>query len=97
MKRRLPDRVRSLMMRTPLTAALLLTLVGCKEPPPVAPDGRATEPPVAAMPASESTTTLQVGDAAPEFALPAADGSTVRLADAVADGPAIIVFYRGDW
>ena len=34
---------------------------------------------------------------APELGLPAHDGSTVELADLVANGPAIIVFYRGHW
>jgi cytochrome oxidase Cu insertion factor (SCO1/SenC/PrrC family) len=34
---------------------------------------------------------------APDFALPAHDGRTVTLAELVARGPALVVFYRGHW
>lgn len=34
---------------------------------------------------------------APDFVLPAHDGRTVTLAELVAHGPAIVVFYRGHW
>jgi cytochrome oxidase Cu insertion factor (SCO1/SenC/PrrC family) len=34
---------------------------------------------------------------APDFVLPAHDGRTVSLAELVAGGPAIVVFYRGHW
>lgn len=37
------------------------------------------------------------GDPAPGFSLPAAAGGTVTLADELAKGPAILVFYRGGW
>lgn len=37
------------------------------------------------------------GEAAPGFALPDADGATVTLASLLASGPAVVVFYRGDW
>ena len=40
---------------------------------------------------------LQVGDAAPDFALPDALGNTVTLADLRAQGPVVISFYRGAW
>jgi hypothetical protein len=36
-------------------------------------------------------------DLAPPFALAAADGSTVALADGLARGPVVLVFYRGYW
>ena len=36
-------------------------------------------------------------DLAPPFALTAADGSTVALADGLARGPVVLVFYRGYW
>ncbi len=36
-------------------------------------------------------------DVAPPFALTAADGSTVALADGLAHGPVVLVFYRGYW
>ena len=41
--------------------------------------------------------TLQPGDAAPSFALPNATGETVRLDDALAEGPVVLSFYRGGW
>ena len=34
---------------------------------------------------------------APLFALPAQDGHRVALADALAHGPVVLVFYRGHW
>ncbi|WIY04917.1 peroxiredoxin-like family protein [Amycolatopsis mongoliensis] len=32
-----------------------------------------------------------------DFTLPGADGTPVSLGDLVADGPAVLVFYRGQW
>jgi peroxiredoxin len=40
---------------------------------------------------------LAAGDRLEDFTLPDATGSPVTLADLVADGPAVIVFYRGGW
>jgi peroxiredoxin len=40
---------------------------------------------------------LQVGERAPDFALPGATGATVRLGDLLARGPVVVAFYRGDW
>jgi peroxiredoxin len=40
---------------------------------------------------------LGVGVAAPGIALPDAHGAEVRLADLLADGPAVLTFYRGGW
>lgn len=40
---------------------------------------------------------LGVGDQAPMFGLPDAHGNQVQLADLLADGPAVISFYRGAW
>lgn len=40
---------------------------------------------------------LRTGDRAPMFELPDANGNIVRLADILADGPAIVSFYRGSW
>jgi hypothetical protein len=34
---------------------------------------------------------------APGFALPAQDGRTVSLAGELAQGPVVLVFYRGFW
>ena len=38
-----------------------------------------------------------VGDRAPDFALPDADGETVRLEELRARGPVILGFFRGRW
>jgi len=40
---------------------------------------------------------LRVGEVAPDFALPDADGRTVDFAEILARGPAVISFYRGSW
>lgn len=36
-------------------------------------------------------------DAAPDFALPNAEGDTVRLSQQLEDGPVVLSFYRGGW
>ena len=40
---------------------------------------------------------LRTGATAPMFELPNAHGTTVRLSDVLAGGPAVISFYRGSW
>jgi len=40
---------------------------------------------------------LKVGDRAPDFALPDHLGRQTRLSDLLANGPAIVSFYRGGW
>ncbi|GAC1397663.1 MAG: hypothetical protein NVSMB65_16470 [Chloroflexota bacterium] len=40
---------------------------------------------------------LVIGAPAPEFTLPASDGSMVSLAALRAGGPVFLVFYRGWW
>jgi peroxiredoxin len=40
---------------------------------------------------------VKVGAAAPAIALPTADGSRWDMNGALARGPAVLVFYRGDW
>ncbi|MFT7476183.1 MAG: peroxiredoxin [Verrucomicrobiales bacterium] len=42
-------------------------------------------------------TALKVGDRAPMFELPGADGVMVKLADVLKSGPAVVSFYRGAW
>ena len=39
----------------------------------------------------------RVGQPAPEFTLPNADGTPVSLADLRARGPVVLSFYRGRW
>ena len=45
----------------------------------------------------ESRTLPGVGVLAPDFELPDARGRNVRLSDRLANGPAILSFYRGGW
>ncbi len=40
---------------------------------------------------------INVGDTAPDFTLPNARGGEQRLADALAQGPVVLNFYRGGW
>ncbi len=40
---------------------------------------------------------LKVGDHAPEFALPNAQGKIINSKDLLADGSLIVSFYRGVW
>jgi len=40
---------------------------------------------------------VQVGEHAPEFALPNASGVTIKLADLLQEGPVVLSFYRGIW
>ena len=47
---------------------------------------------VAAAPAP-----VQVGDSVPDVALPSIDGADHILSDAVAEGPVVLVLYRGVW
>ena len=40
---------------------------------------------------------LKVGDTAPDFSLPNAVGTLVRLSELLQQGPVVINFYRGEW
>ncbi|MEV4052619.1 peroxiredoxin-like family protein [Amycolatopsis sp. NPDC049688] len=44
-----------------------------------------------------ATDFAEVGAEIEDFTLPAADGAPIGLAELVADGPAVLVFYRGQW
>lgn len=70
-------------------AAVALALLGAAGPPPHA--GRREAPPGIEASAAE------VGSRAPAVVLPRAGGSRWSLAEALTSGPAVIVFYRGDW
>ena len=76
-------------MKLQLALSLLLGLAGCS--------GSASTKETTPPPASESTTTLSSGDPAPAFALQDPAGAEVTLASLTASGPAVLVFYRGDW
>ncbi|MGB6068504.1 MAG: hypothetical protein WBG50_27165 [Desulfomonilaceae bacterium] len=41
--------------------------------------------------------TLKVGQKAPEFALPNADGVIIASKELLAKGPLVVAFYRGVW
>ena len=41
--------------------------------------------------------TPNIGEAAPDYTLPDAHGETFHLADACAQRPFVLVFYRGHW
>ncbi|HSG99406.1 MAG TPA: peroxiredoxin-like family protein [candidate division Zixibacteria bacterium] len=43
------------------------------------------------------TRALNVGDAAPSFALPNSEGDTITLASLLENGPVVLTFYRGAW
>ncbi len=43
------------------------------------------------------TPVIAVGQPAPDFALPDADGRYWELSKIVANGSAVVVFYRGYW
>jgi peroxiredoxin len=40
---------------------------------------------------------LKVGDKAPDFDLPNANGKAVRLSELLQHGPVVVAFYRGGW
>ena len=40
---------------------------------------------------------IEVGQTAPEFALPNPQGETVSLATLIASGPVVVTFHRGSW
>ncbi|MFF4415428.1 peroxiredoxin-like family protein [Streptosporangium sp. NPDC001559] len=40
---------------------------------------------------------VKVGEQAPDFTLPNAVGAKVRLSDRLAEGPVVLIFYRGSW
>lgn len=55
-------------------------------------------PPVLPKPTdSPKTTTLKLGDKAPDFALPDGDGKLVILSEHTQRSPVVLVFYRGFW
>jgi thioredoxin-dependent peroxiredoxin len=37
------------------------------------------------------------GEAAPDFELPESTGASRRLSELVAEGPVVLLFYRGHW
>ena len=55
-------------------------------------------PPVLPKPSdAPKTTTLKLGDKAPDFALPNGDGKLILLSEYTQRSPVVLVFYRGYW
>lgn len=80
--------------------ALLVAFAGCADPetPTLDPEPVAQAPAPAARDAEAAVgSALGVGAEAPDFALPTADGGTLRLGEALAEGPVVLTFYRGAW
>ena len=50
-----------------------------------------------APPSDLASRALPVAASAPSVMLPSTGGGTFSLKDALARGPAVLVFYRGDW
>ncbi len=74
------------MVRTLLSALLLFGFLSSvdAEERPIAPNAKATTP-------------LKAGDALPDVTVLDAAGKPVKLSSYHADGPLVIVFYRGSW
>ena len=47
--------------------------------------------------AAGKSTTLKLGDKAPDFSLPNGDGKLVILSEYTQRSPVVLVFYRGFW
>jgi AhpC/TSA family len=47
--------------------------------------------------AAGKSTTLKLGDKAPDFALPNGDGKLVILSEYTQRSPVVLIFYRGFW
>ena len=45
----------------------------------------------------QGSNALEVGQKAPDFKLPSADGKSVSLAELLEKGPVVVTFYRGSW
>jgi len=85
------------LFTTTLLAALAVPLsaplVGCESSPRTRTDA---EPASGAL-SDASTRRLDVGDAMPKVTLRAEDGGAVDLGAAFADGPTVVILYRGGW
>ena len=49
------------------------------------------------IPRRQQVSRLQPGDRFPDFALPNSRNEMTTLQDVVAQGPALLLFYKGDW
>ena len=60
-------------------------------------DEGTTDPEHAPPIETEHESTIKVGDKAPDFKLPNADGQMRTLSDILDRGPVVLTFYRGGW
>ena len=94
-------------MKTRLLLPLLILMSSClaanaaTETPKYRPSSRSPEPiDITTNSYGFSRTApdaLELGLTAPDFVLPRAGGGSSALAQARAQGPVVIVFYRGHW
>lgn len=64
---------------------------------PAAKKSPSSAEPEATPPEPTAPKGLEVGTSAPALELPAIDGSSFILVDALAAGPVVLVYYRGHW
>ena len=74
---------------------ILLLLVSCSIV--LAQSGQSPLAPPKVPPPALGTTSLKLGDKAPDFALPNGDGKMVVLSECFQKSPVVVVFYRGFW
>jgi hypothetical protein len=79
------------LLVTLVLAGLAIAAYGQSNQSPLAPPK--IPPPIAAG----RSTTLKVGDKAPDFGLPNGDGKLVILSEYTQRSPVVLVFYRGFW
>lgn len=79
---------------SPITLKQQLEQIDAQIPEPVATRITAA---IGAVETSGEGTGLEVGEEAPGFSLPDAQGRIVSLADRLSAGPVVLVFYRGEW
>lgn len=74
------------MLRLPISCSLLVHAFGI-----------AGQEPISIGHPCDSVAELRVGDSAPLFTATDNHGDTLRLGQALAKGPVVLVFYRGAW
>ena len=74
-------------------AALLLAACGQDEPEPTPPPTNTIAPLDASGDSASGGAALNVGDRAPDFTLPTADGGTVSLDDYTGQQPVLLYFH----
>ena len=81
-------------MSDPTSLAAALDQITAQLPPDV---NERLDRAIAEIAASAKAPGLAVGEAAPQFTLPDAQGKPVSLEARLSAGPVVLVFYRGEW